>query len=115
MHLDGCPLNLAPLQSLTRPYTVPPAGQAAPNRKEKQADNTILYTTLGLVAAASAYYYFRNTDQVQELKDKARAEPGHSRSKSAELADAAKVRAEDVKQQGKAKWDQVKVLCWLSV
>jgi hypothetical protein len=68
----------------------------------------MLYTALGLVAAASAYYYFRNTEEVKELKDK--AEPGHIKSKSAEMVDAAKVRAEDVKQQGKAKWDQAKVL-----
>jgi hypothetical protein len=71
-----------------------------------------MYTTLGLVAAAGAYFYFsRNTDEVHELKDKAKAEPGHLKSKSAELADAAKERAEDVKQQGKAKWDQVKACC----
>ena len=103
---------IAPLQSLSRAYTVPPpAGQAAPNPKAKLADNTLMYTTLGLVAAASGYYYFRNTDEAQELKNKAKAEQDHMKSKSAELADAAKVRAEDVKQQGKAKWDQVKVCC----
>ena len=106
----AAPLNVAPLQSLSRAYTVPPpAGQAAPNRKEKQADNTLVYTTLGLVAAASAYYYFRNTDEAQELKNKAKAERDHMKSRSGEFADTAKVRAEDVKQQGKAKWDQVKV------
>ena len=70
-----------------------------------------MYTTLGLVAAASAYYYFRNTDEAQELKNSVKAEQDHVKSKSAEFADAAKVRAEDVKQQGKAKWDQVKVCC----
>lgn len=68
-----------------------------------------MYTTLGLVAAASAYYYFRNTHEAQELKDKAKADQEHMKRKSAELADAAKARAEDVKQQGKAKLDQVKV------
>ena len=105
-------LNAASLQSLSRAYTVPPpAGEAAPNQKAKRADNTVMYTTLGLVAAASAYYYLRNTDDAQELKDKAKAEQNHMKSKSAELVDTAKVRAEDVKQQGKAKWDQVKVCC----
>ena len=70
-----------------------------------------MYTTLGLVAAAGAYYYFRNTDEGQELKDKAKAERDHMKSKGGEMADAAKGRAEDVKQQGKAKWDQAKVCC----
>ena len=106
MHLDGCPLNVAPLQSLSRAYTTvpPPAGQAAPNRKEKHADNTLVYAALGLVAAASAYYYFRDTDEARGLKDKAKAEGDHLKSKSAELAD-------DIKQQGKSKWDQAKVCC----
>jgi hypothetical protein len=70
-----------------------------------------MYTTLGLLAAASAYYYFRNTDEVRELKDKAKAETDHMKSKGADLAGAAKVRVEDVKQQGKSKLDQVKVCC----
>ena len=105
-------LLFAPLQSLSRAYTAPPpAGQPAPNRKAKHADNTLVYATLGLVAVASAYYYFRDTDEAQELKDKAKAEQDHMKSKGAELADAAKGRAEDVKLQGKAKWDQVKVSC----
>jgi hypothetical protein len=100
------------LQSLSRAYaTPPPAGQAAPNPKAKQADNTLMYTTLGLVAAASAYYYFRNTDEAQDLKDKAKADQNRMKSKGAELADATKARGEDAKQQGKAKLDQAKVYC----
>ena len=103
---------LTPLQSLSRAYTVPPStGQATPNRKVKHADNTLVYTALGLVAAAGAYYYFRNTDEGRELKDKAKAERDHMKSKGAEFADTAKGRAEDVKQQGKSKWDQAKVCC----
>lgn len=70
-----------------------------------------MYATLGLVAAAGAYYYFRDTDEAQKLKDKAKADQDHMKNKGAELADAAKGRAEDVKQQGKAKWDQTKVCC----
>ncbi|KAF8813716.1 hypothetical protein BYT27DRAFT_7250611 [Phlegmacium glaucopus] len=103
------PVVFNPVSS--RAYTVtppPPTGQAAPNPKAKQADNTLLYTTLGLVAAAGAYYYFRNTDEAQELKDKAKADQDQLKRRSAELADAVKARADDVKQQGKAKLDQVK-------
>lgn len=66
-----------------------------------------MYTTLGLVAAAGAYYYFRNTDEAQELKDKAKADQDYVKRKSAELA----ARAEDVKEQGKSKLDRVKVCC----
>ena len=103
------------LQSL-RTYTAtppPPAGQPTPNPKAKQEDNTLMYTTLGLVAAAGAYYYFRNTDEAQELKDKTKADVDQLKRRNADLTDAAKARAEDVKQQGKSKLDQVKV-CGLS-
>lgn len=72
-----------------------------------------MYTTLGLVAAAGAYYYFRNTDEAQELKDKTKADVDQLKRRNADLTDAAKARAEDVKQQGKSKLDQVKV-CGLS-
>lgn len=70
-----------------------------------------MYIALGLVAAAGAYYYFRDTDEAQELKNKAKAEQDHMKSKGSEFADTVKGRAEDVKQQGKAKWDQAKVCC----
>jgi hypothetical protein len=68
-----------------------------------------MYTMFGLVAAASAYYYFRNTDEAQELKDKAKADHDRMKRQSAYLADTAKARAEEVKQQGKSKLDQAKV------
>jgi hypothetical protein len=112
---SGCPLDVTLLQRLSRAYTLPPpTGQAAPNRKPKHADNTLMYTTLGLVAAAGAYYYFRDTEEVKEFEDKVKAERDHMKRRRAELSDTADGRAEDVKQQGKAKWDQAKVSCHIS-
>lgn len=70
-----------------------------------------MYTMVGLVAAASAYYFFRNTDEAQELKDKAKADHDRMKRQSADVADATKARAEEVKQQGKSKLDQAKVYC----
>ena len=73
------PLNIH-LQG-SRPYTTIPPGQSAPNPKNKRADNTLIYTTLGLAAAAGAYYYFRNTDEAQELKDGAKTGQAQVKSK----------------------------------
>jgi len=81
---------------------------------KKEPDNTLMYFALGLAAAGGAYFYFKNPDDVQDLKVKATQEAGQVKQKGRESVDAVKIRADETLRHGEAKYDQVMVCCYSS-
>ncbi|PPQ93665.1 hypothetical protein CVT25_012724 [Psilocybe cyanescens] len=95
----------------TRAYATPPpppAGQPAPNPIPPKSDNTLMYTALGLAAAGGAYMFFKNPDEVNDLKAKARHDEEILKKGGRDIVDAAKARADDTYRQGEAKFDKLK-------
>jgi len=71
-------------------------------KTEKQSDNTLLYTGVGLAAAAGAYYYFKSSDEPANLERKARHDEERIRVNARQTVDATKDRADDALQKGRA-------------
>lgn len=68
-----------------------------------------MYVALGLAAAGGAYFYFKNPEDVQDLKAKAKREADQVKQKGRETVDTVKTRAEETLRQGEVEYDQVKV------
>ena len=67
----------------------------------------MLYTALGVAAAAGAYVYFKNPEVSQEAK----ARKDELEKKARIEMDKAKSRAGDMVQKGEGKVEQIKVRC----
>jgi hypothetical protein len=65
-----------------------------------------MYVALGLAAAGGAYLYFKNPEDVQDVKSKAKREAEQVKQKGGETVDTVKTRAEETLRHGE---DQVKV------
>lgn len=81
---------------------------------KKEPDNTLMYVALGLAAAGGAYFYFKNPEDVQDLKAKAKQEAEQVKQKGRETVDDVKTRGEETLRRGEVEYDQVKVCCFSS-
>jgi hypothetical protein len=81
---------------------------------KKEPDNTLMYVALGLAAAGSAYFYFKNPDDVQDIKAKAKREAEQVKQIGRESVGVVKTRADETLRRGEAKYDQLTVCCYLS-
>jgi len=68
----------------------------------------MLYTVLGLGAAAGAYIYMKNPEEVRGVKDDVRAERNKLENKGRESVEAIKAQAGDTLRSGERKFDQLK-------
>lgn len=90
-------------------------GPPPPNpTAKKEPDNTLMYVALGLAAAGGAYFYFKNPEDVQDLKVKAKREAEQVKQKGRETVDDVKTRSEETLRRGEVEYDQVKVCCFSS-
>jgi len=67
----------------------------------------LMYVALGLAAAGGAYFYFKNPDDVQDLKAKATREAEQVKQRGRENMDTVKTRADETLRHGETKYDQV--------
>ncbi|KAF9476379.1 hypothetical protein BDN70DRAFT_882561 [Pholiota conissans] len=87
--------------SQPQPPTQPPRRPAGP-------DNTLLYGLLALGAAGGAYLYFKNPDDVKDMKERAHREVTELKQKGKDAADDVKEKADTTLQSGEAKYDKFK-------
>jgi len=68
-----------------------------------------MYVALGLAAAGGAYFYFKNPEDVQDLRVKAKQEAEQVKRRGRETVDAVKSRAGETVRDGEVEYDQLKV------
>jgi hypothetical protein len=69
-----------------------------------------LYAALAVATIGSAYFYFRrNPDDEERLKKRERTDEEEMKQKARESAEAVKLRARDTVEEGRQKYDDVKV------
>jgi len=68
-----------------------------------------MYVALGLAAAGGAYFYFKNPEDVQDLKVKAKQEAEQVKRRGRETADAIKSRADETVRDGEVEYERLKV------
>jgi len=74
-----------------------------------------MYVALGLAAAGGAYFYFKNPEDVQDLRVRAKRDAEQVKQKGQATVDAVKTRGEETLRHGQAEYDQIKVCCFSSV